>query len=59
MKWTYVISACGFLLASALMLGDLGMKSSDEKKVSVPQKLVADPDLKLVTERSSYMRSER
>jgi hypothetical protein len=63
MKWTFLTLSAVFFITLALFLQDAEIKAGVERlaemKVSHSPTFDADPDLKLVSERSPYMRDER
>lgn len=64
MKWTFVILCAGFFItAFVLFLEDYqiraGVERLSEMSVSSNSSLSADPNLRLVSEHSPYMRDER
>jgi hypothetical protein len=63
MKWTFLIFGAGFFITLVLFIADheikAGVERLSEMRVSPQPTLDADPNLKLVSERSPYMRNER
>ena len=63
MKWTFLTLSAVFFITLVLFLQDAEIKAGVERlaemKVSHSLAFDADPDLKLVSERSPYMRDER
>ena len=65
MKWTFwaFLAFVGSLLFLVLFIADRQMKAGEDRlsrmKVLPQSALEADPNLKLVSERSPYMRTER
>jgi hypothetical protein len=64
MKWTFLILCAGFFITTlVLVLEDYqisaGVERLSEMKVTPDSSLNADPNLRLVSERSPYMRDER
>jgi hypothetical protein len=63
MKWTFFVICAGFLSSLMLFLKDrevtAGVERLAEMRLAHAQALDADPNLKLVSERSPYMRTER
>lgn len=64
MKWTFVILCAGFFItALVFFLEDYqiraGVERLSEMSVSPDSSLSADPNLRLVSEHSPYMRDER
>jgi hypothetical protein len=64
MKWTFVILCAGFFIITlVLFLEDYqiraGVERLSEMRVSPDTSLSADPNLRLVSEQSPYMRDER
>lgn len=61
MPWNYGLAAIILLVAAGLLLDDLDRASVVKKPTAgwVAQRLEADPNLKLVSESSPYMRTER
>lgn len=64
MKWTFLILCAGFFITTlVLVLEDYqvsaGVERLSEMRVSTDSSLTADPNLRLVSERSPYMRDER
>jgi hypothetical protein len=63
MKWTFLIFGAGFFITLVLFIEDheieAGVERLSEMRVSPQPTLDADPNLKLVSERSPYMRDER
>jgi hypothetical protein len=63
MKWTFLILSAGFFIILVLFIEDYeinaGVERLSEMKVLPRPTLDADPNLKLVSERSPYMRDER
>ncbi len=61
MQWNHVLAVIVSLLALSSLLTDLGRARVEKMPVvvSVPQHLEADPNLKLVSQTSPFMRSER
>ncbi len=62
MKWTFLIPCAGFFITTLVLFIEdyqikAGVERLSEMRVSPP--LYADPNLKLVSERSPYMRNER
>jgi hypothetical protein len=63
MKWTFPFLFAGFLITLVLYIQDYevnaGVERLSEMRVLPQPTLDADPNLKLVSERSPYMRDER
>ena len=64
MRWTFLILCAGFFITTlVLALEDYqisaGVDRLSEMRVSPDPSLSADPNLKLVSEQSPYMRDER
>jgi hypothetical protein len=64
MKWTFLILCAGFFITTlVLCIEDYQISAGVERlsEMTVPHEpsLYADPNLKLVSERSPYMRDER
>jgi hypothetical protein len=64
MKWTFLILCAGFFITTlVLVLEDYqiraGVERLSEMRVSPDPSLSADPNLRLVSEQSPYMRDER
>ena len=63
MKWTFLILCAGFFITSVLFIQDYEMKAGVERlsemRVLPQPTFDADANLKLVSERSPYMRDER
>jgi hypothetical protein len=63
MKWTFFVLCAGFLISLMLFLKDrevtAGVERLAEMRLAHAPALDADPNLKLVSERSPYMRTER
>jgi hypothetical protein len=64
MRWTFFILCAGFFITTlVLFLEDYqinaGVERLSELRVSPDRSLSADPDLRLVSGRSPYMRDER
>jgi hypothetical protein len=64
MKWTFLILCAGFFITTfVLFLEDYqitaGVERLSEMRVSPDSSLSADPNLRLVSEQSPYMRDER
>jgi hypothetical protein len=64
MKWTFLILCAGFFITTlVLVLEDYqisaGVERLSEMRVSHDPSLSADPNLRLVSEQSPYMRDER
>ena len=63
MKWTFLIFCAGFFITLVLFIEDYeinaGVERLSEMKVLPQPTLDADPNLKLASERSPYMRDER
>jgi hypothetical protein len=64
MRWTFLILCAGFFITTlVLALEDYqisaGVERLSEMRVSPEPSLSADPNLKLVSEQSPYMRDER
>ena len=64
MKWTFLVLCAGFFITTLVLFIEdyqikAGVERLSEMRVSPQSALDADPDLKLVSERSPYMRDER
>lgn len=64
MKWTLLILCAGFFITTLVLCIEdyqisAGVERLSEMRISSQPSLYADPDLKLVSERSPYMRDER
>ena len=63
MKWTFLTPGAAFFITLVLFIQDAEIKAGVERLSemrALPQPAFdADPDLKLVSERSPYMRNER
>lgn len=63
MKWTFPLLCAGFLITLVLYIQDYevnaGVERLSEMNVLPQPVLDADPNLKLVSESSPYMRNER
>jgi hypothetical protein len=64
MKWTFLILCAGFFITTlVLVIEDYQLESGVERlsemRVSAEPPLSADPNLRLVSEHSPYMRDER
>ena len=64
MKWTFVILCAGFFITTLVIVLEeyqinSGVERLSEMSVSPDSSLSADPNLRLVSEHSPYMRDER
>jgi hypothetical protein len=64
MKWTFLILCAGFFITTLVLFIEdyqikAGVERLSEMRVSPQPSLYADPNLKLVSEQSPYMRDER
>ncbi len=64
MKWSFLLLCAGFFITTLVLFIEdyqikAGVERLSEMRVSPQPALYADPDLKLVSERSPYMRDER
>jgi hypothetical protein len=63
MKWTFLSLCAAFFITLALFIQDAEIKAGVERlsemRLSPQPTFDADPNLKLVSERSPYMRDER
>ena len=64
MKWTFAILCAGFFITTLVLFLEeyqisAGVERLSEMSVSPASPLSADPNLRLVSERSPYMRDER
>ena len=62
MKWTFLILCAGFFITTlVLFIEDYQITAGVERlsEIRVTPQLDADPNLRLVSERSPYMRNER
>jgi len=63
MKWRFFVLCAGFLIGLFLFIHEreisAGVERLAEMRLAHPPALNADPNLKRVSERSAYMRTER
>jgi len=64
MRWTFLILCAGFLVTTLVLFIEdyqisAGVERLSEMRVSPESPLSADPNLRLISEHSPYMRDER
>ncbi len=64
MRWTFLMLGAGFFVTTLVLFIEdyqikAGVERLSEMRGSLQPALYADPDLKLVSERTPYMRDER
>ena len=64
MRWTFLILYAGFFIATFVLFVEdyqvnAGVERLSQLRISPDPSLSADPDLRLVSERSPYMRDAR
>ena len=64
MRWTFLILCAGFFVTTLVLLLEdyqinAGVERLSEMRISPDSSLTADPNLKLVSAHSPYMRDER